>query len=86
MDRPEHAARTFHRRAQCHLRHAEGSLPAWNDEQLFDKARLINTALIAKIHTVEWTPAILPHPTIQLAMHTNWYGLAGDEVQDVFRF
>ena len=41
---------------------------------------------MAKIHTVEWTPAILPHPVIQLAMHTNWYGLAGDELQEVLTF
>ena len=37
--------------------------PTWTDEQLFDKARLVNAALIAKIHTVDWTPAILAHPT-----------------------
>ena len=49
--------------------------PAWNDEELFQHARLINGALIAKIHTVEWTPAILAHPALVLGMHTNWYGL-----------
>ena len=49
--------------------------PAWNDQQLFDKARLIVSALMAKIHTVEWTPAIMPHPIIVLALRTNWYGL-----------
>ncbi|HZS56939.1 MAG TPA: peroxidase family protein, partial [Bryobacteraceae bacterium] len=47
----------------------------WIDEQLFQKARLINTAVLAKIHTVEWTPAIVPHPTVKLAMHTNWFGI-----------
>lgn len=37
-----------------------GSLhPEWSDQELFDYARLINAALIAKIHTVEWTPALL---------------------------
>ena len=30
---------------------------------------------MAKIHTVEWTPAILPHPLTRLALRTNWYGL-----------
>jgi hypothetical protein len=60
--------------------------PSWNDAQLFAKAKLINSAVMAKIHTVEWTPAILPHPVIQIAMHTNWYGLSGDELQDVFQF
>jgi hypothetical protein len=57
----------------------------WNDAQLHGKAKLINSALMAKIHTVEWTPAIVPHPIIQLAMHTNWYGLAGEELQDVLK-
>jgi hypothetical protein len=60
--------------------------PDWSDEQLYEKARLINGALLAKIHTVEWTPAILPHPTIKLAMNTNWRGLAGEDVQDVLEF
>lgn len=32
------------------------------DEQLFSKARLIITALMARIHTVEWTTAIVQHP------------------------
>jgi hypothetical protein len=60
--------------------------PTWSDGELFSKAHVINSALMAKIHTVEWTPAIVPHPVIQLAMHTNWYGLTGEELQDVFRF
>src|SRR5262249_50107419 len=33
--------------------------PAADGEWLFQKARVINAALIAKIHTVEWTPALL---------------------------
>jgi hypothetical protein len=49
----------------------------WTDEQLFAKARLINAALMAKIHTVEWTPAIIAHPTSQLAMRVDWWGLVG---------
>ena len=60
--------------------------PTWTDEELYGKARMINAALMAKIHTVEWTPAILPHPVIQIAMNTNWRGLAGEDLQDVFEF
>jgi hypothetical protein len=45
---------------------------AWNDEQIFQTARLINAALIAKIHTTEWTPAILGHPALQIGMSANW--------------
>jgi hypothetical protein len=49
--------------------------PDWGDQRLFQQARLINAALMAKIHTVEWTPAILPHPLTQLGLRTNWSGL-----------
>ena len=51
--------------------------PTWPDELLYDKARLVNSALIAKIHTLDWTPSITATPTLRLAMHGNWYGLAG---------
>lgn len=33
---------------------------------------------MAKIHTVEWTPAILAHPALKVAMNANWWGLAGE--------
>lgn len=48
--------------------------PDWDDEQLFQHARLINSALMAKIHTVEWTPALLDTPTMHMVMNANWYG------------
>jgi len=35
---------------------------------------------MAKIHTVEWTPAILAHPTLRIAMDANWWGLAGEKL------
>ncbi len=44
------------------------------DEHIFQVSRLINAAVMAKIHTVEWTPAILPNPGLILAMCANWYG------------
>jgi hypothetical protein len=60
--------------------------PTWTDQQLFAKARLITTALVAKIHTVEWTCAILPHPIIKTGMNTNWYGLLEGDLQDAIGF
>ena len=54
--------------------------PAWSGDQIFDKARLIISALTAKIHTVEWTPGILAHPTIRIALGANWWGLATEKV------
>jgi hypothetical protein len=52
--------------------------PELSDDDTFDRARLINAALMAKIHTVEWTPAVISHPTTQRAMKINWWGLAGE--------
>jgi hypothetical protein len=51
--------------------------PSWSDDELYDRARLVNAALMAKIHTVEWTPAIIAHPTTRYAMRANWYGILG---------
>lgn len=50
--------------------------PEWDDNRLYNVARLINAAVMAKIHTVEWTPAILPNAVLYDAMNANWYGLA----------
>lgn len=58
--------------------------PEMSDQQLYDKARLVNSALMAKIHTVEWTPAIIAHPTTEAAMHANWSGLLGQRFDDRF--
>lgn len=52
--------------------------PNQSDQWLYDKARLINAALMAKIHTVEWTPAIIANPVTERAMYANWWGLLGD--------
>ena len=54
--------------------------PSWSDDDLFDHARLINSALLAKIHTVEWTTSILGHPTMQIGMRANWWGVAGERL------
>src|SRR5439155_3350187 len=56
--------------------------PDWTDDQLFDKARLVNAALTAKIHTTEWTPALLQHPALQIGMHANWWGIMGKRFKD----
>jgi Animal haem peroxidase len=58
--------------------------PGWNDDALFEHARLVNAALLAKIHTVEWTTAILGHPALQIGMRANWWGLAGETIKNLF--
>jgi hypothetical protein len=54
--------------------------PELSDDELYDKARLVVAALMAKIHTVDWTPAIIAHPTTVLALRTNWWGLEGERL------
>jgi hypothetical protein len=58
--------------------------PGWSDQDLFLRARLINSALLAKIHTVQWTPAILNHPTIVMSMNGIWWGLATERITKAF--
>lgn len=64
--------------------HLKKLYPDWKDDQLFDHARLIVAALTAKIHTVEWTPAILPHPVTKIALHANWWGILGPDFKRAF--
>jgi hypothetical protein len=71
-----HTLFTHEHNAICdHLREKH---PTWSDDDLFDHARLINSAVMAKIHTVEWTPSILAHPTVLYGMRGNWWGLLGE--------
>jgi hypothetical protein len=58
--------------------------PHWSDEEIFQRARLINAALIAKIHTVEWTPAVISHPTATAGLRASWWGLQGERLHRLF--
>src|SRR5262245_38564969 len=58
--------------------------PTWDDERVYQTARLIISALIAKIHTVEWTPAILGTKTIAKGLRANWYGAPKDWMTQTF--
>jgi hypothetical protein len=51
----------------------------WSDERVYQTARLIVSALIAKIHTVEWTPAILGTEVIDIGLKANWNGPPADD-------
>ena len=62
----------------------KAAYPQWTDEDLYQRARLVIAALIAKIHTVEWTPAIIAHPTTITGMSANWWGLAGKRIHQLF--
>jgi len=70
-----HTLFTLEHNSICDRLRAE--YPSWSDQQLYDKARLITGALIAKIHTLDWTPAIIANPTMKVAMKANWWGITG---------
>ncbi len=57
--------------------------PGWTDERLFQTARLVISALLAKIHTVEWSTSILPNRLVSVGLRANWQGLLGD-AQNLF--
>jgi hypothetical protein len=51
--------------------------PDWDDDTIFDLARRTNCALMARIHTTEWTEDLLQCAALQAGMHADWYGLVG---------
>ena len=57
--------------------------PLWDDERLFQQARLVNAALLAKIHTTEWSCAILPREVLSTGLKTAWHGRFS-KLQNVF--
>jgi len=66
------------------LRTAYPDQREWPDERIFQTARLVNAAVIAKIHTVDWTTAILPNAALQIAMNANWSGLLSGPIKELF--
>lgn len=51
--------------------------PSMTDDELFETARLCISAVIAKIHTVEWTPTLLDNTISTFGLNINWFGLEG---------
>ena len=52
-----------------------------SDDVLFEIARLVVAAEIAKIHTTEWTPQLLYDEPLYIGMNANWSGLFRDDPQ-----
>ena len=48
-------------------------------DELFEVARLVVAAEIAKIHTIEWTTQLLYNEPLYKAMNANWNGLVDDD-------
>ena len=43
-----------------------------NEDELFETSRLVVAAVVAKIHTTEWTPALLNNELMKVTMRQNW--------------
>jgi heme peroxidase len=50
-----------------------------DDNLLFEVARLVVSAEIAKIHTIEWTTQLLYNDPLYRGMNANWSGLLGGD-------
>ncbi|KAH0866870.1 hypothetical protein HID58_073892 [Brassica napus] len=53
-------------------------------KDLYRHARLVTSAVIAKIHTIDWTVELLKTDTLLAGMRTNWYGILGKKFKDSF--
>ncbi|PWA97030.1 peroxidase superfamily protein [Artemisia annua] len=58
--------------------------PDMDDEDLYCHARLTTSAVIAKIHTIDWTVELLKTDTLVAGMRANWYGMLGKRFKDTF--
>ncbi|XP_077220766.1 alpha dioxygenase isoform X2 [Tasmannia lanceolata] len=58
--------------------------PDFDDEKLYRHARLVTSAVIAKIHTIDWTIELLKTDILIAGMRINWYGVLGKRFKDFF--
>jgi hypothetical protein len=63
----------------CDLLKAEHA--SWSSDHVFKAARLEVAAKMARIHTVEWTPAILPNRVLASGLDSNWNGFISTKLQ-----
>jgi hypothetical protein len=54
-----------------------------SDEEIFQVGRLVVSAMIAKIHTIEWTTQLLYNEPLFQGMNSNWFGLFNLEEDNV---
>lgn len=44
---------------------------------------MVTAAVIAKVHTIDWTIELLKTDTLTAGMRINWYGFLGKKVKDM---
>ena len=58
----------------------------WTPEELYETARLINVALMARIHWLDFSTALLNHPALRHGLRMNWWGLLEPVTKYLGRF
>ncbi|CAA0828492.1 Alpha-dioxygenase 1 [Striga hermonthica] len=56
--------------------------PDLEDEELYRHARVVTSAVIAKVHIIDWTVELLKTDMLLAGMRGNWYGLLGKRIKD----
>ena len=81
VGRARPAAHAVRARAQRDLRRARSAcIPRWATTSCSARRSSSTRRCIAKIHTVEWTPAIIAIRCCTSRMRANWWGLAEERV------
>ncbi|XP_068656572.1 alpha-dioxygenase PIOX-like isoform X2 [Aristolochia californica] len=60
------------------------SYPDLTDEELYRYARLVISAVIAKVHTIDWSVELLKTDILLAGLRMNWYGLLGKTFKERF--
>ena len=76
------AGRRFRPAQSGQARRASFATRTSTPDELFEAARLVVAAEIAKIHTTEWTPQLLYDEPLYRGMNANWNGLLGGPLGD----
>ncbi|KAK4488486.1 hypothetical protein RD792_004250, partial [Penstemon davidsonii] len=58
--------------------------PKFEDDELYLHARVVTSAVIAKVHTIDWTVELLKTDMLRAGMRGNWYGLLGKKLKDKY--
>jgi hypothetical protein len=82
--RPLVPAHALHEGAQLHLRAPQAREPHLGRPAPVRHGVADQRALMAKIHTVEWTPGIVNTGALWFAMNVNWSGIFGQHLKDRF--
>ena len=62
----------FHKEHNSVASALAAAYPSMDVEALFQTARIVAAALIAKIHATQWTPSVFTHPVINAGLYFNW--------------